>query len=69
MAVSLGHQWFSCHINGSDKTTRLIRKARREYEEKLVTNIKTDPKQYYKYIRAQQKVKAKVTNLGAILES
>ena len=54
---------FAKYRRQRNKTTQQIRRARRDYEEKLIGTIKTDSKKFHKYIRTQQKVKVKVTNL------
>ena len=43
-----------------NRTTSKIRKARKSYEDSIADNVKKAPKKLYSYIRAQQKVKARV---------
>ena len=46
-----------------NKTLKVLRAARQDYEKGLVQQVKADNKKLYRYIRKQQKVKAVVGNL------
>ena len=46
-----------------NRTTKAIRDARHAYESNLVRNLKLDPRKLYRYIRSQQRVKARVSPL------
>ena len=54
------------YVTQRNKTTSMIRKARRDYENRLTDNLKQAPKKLYAYIRAQQKVKAAVGPLMTV---
>ena len=51
------HQKYAQQRN---KVTQAIREARHAYEIDIIQNIKQDPKQLFKYIRSQQKLKPNV---------
>ena len=55
-----------------NKSTDMIRKARRDFEGRLVKDISKQPKRLFQYIRSQQKSKATISSLeseGRLTES
>ena len=47
----------------NNKTRQTVRKAQADYENQLMKEFKTKPKQFYSYVRDKQKVKVGVTQL------
>ena len=51
---------YKAYVHQRNLTTKMIRKAKAEYEATLVQKIKTEPQKLHRYIRSQLKVRAMV---------
>ena len=54
---------YSKYKRQRNKTTHTIRLARRKFEDKLINDMKSEPKKLFQYVRSQQKVKPTISSL------
>ena len=62
-SASLTSEDYKKYVKQRNLTTSMLRKAKSNYEEALVEKVKSEPKQLFKYIRMQQKVRPTISQL------